>query len=733
MEEWQKRAALRDQATQDIPEWMKKAIARDSGASDIFGDAGPVAANIDDSEDAPAMVRMQVGALDKPEDRLAALRKTYPDAKPYGDDNFIYTDENGKVRQYNTESWFPGLGDLASIAPEVGETVGGAGGGLLGALLGAGTGAGTGAVAGSVVPGPGTAAGAIGGAGYGGVVGAMTGAGLGSVVGREATKDTLNYLFGNEDTRTTKEQLVDVAQTAALGAAGEGAGMLIGKGLQAGKRFIPGTDAYKASVVGLPDDPTKVAQRLQDWQKIGVEPTAGMVSGNQRTALLEHALIPTRTGHQIQERIEDAFKAQGDEFSRVVDGISSKPLSVAEAGEALKKQAQMAKDAAYARNNQLYDKIGEKITSPAVADSTASFLKSLADERAGFGEFDKLTRGAQTDQVISQAQAIVADAGKGMPFEKLKQMRTHISQLAEGTDDRVLQGQLNGLRAALTADMEKTAIANGPDALQAFKKANNNHRRMVSEDRFGKGSVADTILKKNGDDIYNWSMASQKNGGNRIAQTRRLVERSEGGKEAWDQVVSGFTERLGSTAVDGANEFNPTLFLNQWSKNVSPEAKDAIFKGTKNAAYRQDLDTLSRLAKDFQVYRKSANHSNTQNHKSVLESMDPFNRNNIMATALGVGSSLATGGAAATGVIAGAAKGAIGGTSRMMRQGSRVKLLQNPETVAWLANVGKAQMQKGGLKDHLGKLKTLAVNTPDNALASAIDDYLKDLNYSEDQ
>lgn len=729
MEEWQRRAIERDKATQQVPDWMKKAMERDSIAADIFSDAGPRVADIDDSDDAPAMIRMQVGSLDKQSDRLNALRKHYPDAIADPEDpenNFIYTDEKGKTRRYNQPNWLPfSGGDWASAAPEIAETAFGAGGGLLGALLGGGSGA----VAGSAVPGPGTVAGA----GYGTVVGAMTGAGVGSAAGREVTQRSLNYLFGNEDTRTGKEQLVDAAQTAALGAAGEGAGMLIGKGLQAGKRFIPGTDAYKASVVGLPDDPAKVARRVEDWQKIGVEPTAGLVSGNQRTALLENALIPTRTGHEIQARIEDASRAQANEFSRVVDGISSRPLTVAEAGEALKKQAQMAKDAATARSNQLYDQIGEKITSPAVADNTASFLKSLADERAGFGEFDKLTRGSQTDSVISQAQAIVEDADKGMPFEKLKQMRTHIAQLAEGTDDRVLQGQLNGLRAALTADMEKTASVNGPDALQAFKKANNNYRRMVSEGRFGKGSVADTILKKNGDDIYGWAMASQKNGGNRIAQTRRIVERSEGGKEAWDQVVSGFTERLGTTKVDGEDVFNPTLFLNQWSKSVSPEAKDALFKGTKNAGYRKDLDTLSRLAKDFQTYKKSANHSNTQNHKSVLESMDPFSRNNIMATALGVGSSLATGGAAATGMLAGAAKGAIGGTSRMMRQGSRVKLLQNPETVAWLSNVGKAEMQKGGLKAHVGKLKSLAVNTPDNALAAAINEYLRDARLNHDQ
>ncbi|MCZ4089068.1 hypothetical protein [Sinorhizobium psoraleae] len=151
-------------------EWNQAVPVTDEEWNQIVN-SGPNPDLIDDSEDAPALIRAQVGALDKPEDRLKALQKTYPDAKPYGDDNFIFTDEKGKVRLYNQESWMPSLGDFVSIGPEAGETIGGGLGGFFGGLAGA--------AGGSVVPVVGTGAGAVG--------GAITGAGAGSVAGRKAS------------------------------------------------------------------------------------------------------------------------------------------------------------------------------------------------------------------------------------------------------------------------------------------------------------------------------------------------------------------------------------------------------------------------------------------------------------------------------------------------------------------------------------------------------------------
>lgn len=707
MDDWKKKIIERDGGA--VPDWKRKIIEKDSGTN-VFENAGPDPRDIsDDAGDAPWNVRMAVGALDKPEDRLKAIQKTYPDAKPYGDDNFVFTDEKGRTRLYNTESWFPSLGDFASITPEIGEAVGGAVGGTLGGIGGG--------VAGSAIPVLGT--------GVGAVSGAIGGAGTGSVAGREGVQRGLNWLFGNEDTRTGSEQWGDVGKTFAMGAAGEGVGRAVGAGWKAGK------NAYKTKLVGEVDDVAKARSRLADLNSIGADnPLPGMVNGNARTSKFEHALSSLRNGDEIQKRIDDAHQAMDGEFDRIVSGTGT-PKTQAELGELLKEQAKLAKQAGFQRSNQLYDRVGEKVTSPAVIDNTSSFLQKLKSDRDGMGSFDKRAIGSQTDSVIDDATAILEDAQNGMTFDQLQKARTIIGQRAKDTDDRVLSGHLNGLYGALSADMEKTALASGEDAAQAWRKANNQYRRHMNPEKgFGKGSVADKIIQApDTDKIWQFATETTNRGGNRIGQIRRTVEKSEGGKDAWADIVSSSIEQLGkSTDVEGVEQFNSTMFLNKWSK-MSPEAKDAIFKGTKNQQYRQDLDRLARISNNMKQYARGANHSNSQTHKQMLDNLNPLDKNNVLTSALGMAGGLEPMSALAIGAAKGAAKI---GTNKFLTN-SRMALFKDPETVAWLAGIPKAEMQKGGIQGHMKKLVEIRKRTSDQAVATAIADYFRDLGYQDDQ
>lgn len=716
MEDWVKRARQNSVVIGETPDWARRA-RETSVTTDVFGDAGPIAANIDDSEDAPAMVRMEVGALDKPEDRLAAIRKTFPDAKPYGDDNFIYTDGKGKTRLYNTESWFPGLGDFASIIPEASEGVGAAIGGTLGGIAGLGTGA----AVGSVVPGPGTVAGG----GYGAVTGAMAGAGSGAILGRELSKLGMNYAFGNDDTRTQAEVNRDILTTGLTNAAGEGVGRAVGYGAKAG------WDGAKKMMIGggVMDAPEKIAQRVEDFRSIGYEPTSGMVSGSERQAVLEHALKSTIPGQKIEGRIKDAFTAQRDAFDGISDSMNGGrvPMSKAQMGDALRAQTEAAKKAGFARSDALYDKIPGDAR--AVVTNTSDFLKRMTDERAGMGQFDQIARGSQTDSVISQARAIVADAQteSGWNLDKLKQARTYIGKAAQNENDPVMQGNLNSLYSSLTNDIEASAATAGPDALQAFNKANNNYRRLVSEDRFGKGGVADKILNnKDTDKIHDLIFNGRKDGGNTISAARRNIVRSPGGKEAWDELSGSFVQRIGTKMTEDGPVYDPTTFFKNWKEeSFSTDAKNALFKGSKNQKFREDLDVLSRIADNMKRYGKHDNHSNTAKHQTALGSLNLMNRNNVIATALGTSAYMMDPTALALTAVG------IGG--KMLTQKSRATLLTSPETVSWLAGVPKADMQRGGIKSYMKKLVNIGKATPNPALSGAIDDYLRDLNYSDDQ
>lgn len=692
-----------------MSDWKARAKAESTPASDwkkrIIEQSRPLDIDqeyVDALDEAPVSTRVEIGALSKPEDRLAALRKTYPDAQPYGEDNFIFTNpETGKVNQYNRSSWMPSLGDIASVIPEASEAAFGG----LGAILGG--------AAGSLLPGPGTLAGSIG------------GAGVGSAAGKEIATRGLNFIFQNEDTRSTPEVLRDAGISALTGMAGEGVGRAIGAGVKAGK------DAWvRGAIGGGVDDPVKAAERAADLRAIGADPTAGMVNGNEKSALLEHALIPTRSGNEIQSRINDAFTAQTDEFGRIVGSLSDQPLDIATAGARLREQAELAKEAAKAQSEKLYGAVDSHVTSPAISTNINDFLASLTKERAGYGSFDELTKAPQTDKVIAQTSAILQDAQKGMSFEALKSARSAIGGMASDETDRVLKGHLNGLYASLTKDMEATAAASGDEGLSAFKAANDFYRdEITSPTGFGKGGAAHKLLNEaDTDNIMKWVMATDSSGGNRIAAVRRTIQKSEGGAAAWDEITAGVIDRLGR---NNKGEFDPGTYLRNFT-DMTDNAKSAMFAGTKNAQLRSDLDRLARISENWTKYRGGKNHSNTSNHQAIKDSLNPFSKDNLMFTVLG---SVATGDP--TGMIAGTAAGAlkkgVPAAGNRLFGGTRAKLLTSPETVNWLADIPKAEMQKGGLKAHLSKLNQLRKKTQNQALAQAIGEYMFSVGYEPER
>lgn len=485
-----------------------------------------------------------------------------------------------------------------------------------------------------------------------------------------------------------------------------------------------GINPLKNRIIGGADKGAVIAQRAKDFQDIGVQPTTGMVSGSARAAAKEHALSMTGAGKNLQERMGDAFTKQGDEFGRIVDGITSRTNPGAktntrqELGDMLRQQAQAAKDAAYARSESLYNDVGRLTGDKAVtSDATKAFSKSLAETKKGLGKSEALNRGPQLDQAIKQTQAIVDDMGKGMTFTKLKEARTAISQIANKPDvDPALKAHLQGLRNAITADMEATARGAGDYALQAFRKANNHYRRTFDgETGFGKGSPVNAVINKpTPEEIYGYVTGKSKEGGSRLNAIRRQIEKTDDGKATWDNLTGSVVERMGLKNADDVGSYDPGMFMRNW-KAMAPEAKDVLFKGTARSQYRADLDRLARIADDMAKYGKHKNHSNTQTHKTMLEEANPFDKGSLLAAALAGPKGFA---------LAAGAKGANAFSKRY-----QARMLADPETVRWLAGIPKAQVEKGGLRKHVSALADIARKTPDPVTRTAVHEYLRNVGY----
>jgi hypothetical protein len=99
----------------------------------------PPGTDINKTTGAPVGVRAAVGAATTGEDKLATLRKFFPDAQQYDKDNFIYTDPKTKrptLMNENNPVFFgiplPTMGDIAGAGPEIAEFAGaGLGAGLM--------------------------------------------------------------------------------------------------------------------------------------------------------------------------------------------------------------------------------------------------------------------------------------------------------------------------------------------------------------------------------------------------------------------------------------------------------------------------------------------------------------------------------------------------------------------------------------------------------------------------
>ncbi|RVK79362.1 hypothetical protein CN157_09235 [Sinorhizobium meliloti] len=695
-------------------EWFSNAVPVTDEEWNQIANSGPNPDLLDASEDAPAVIRAEVGALTKGEDRLAALRKHYPDAIPDPNDpeNFIYTDQNGVVRRYNNPNWSPfNAGDWSSVAPEIGESIG--------AILGAGGGALLGGFAGSAVPVVGTGAGAL--------TGGITGAGAGAVTGRETTQMGLNWLFGNEDTRTTGERLKDGATTFAMGAAGEAVGPLV---------LRPAAKLGKYALAGgkVVDAPEKAVQRLEDARNVGFEPTGGMVTGSERQARLEHGLINTIGGEKIQSRINDAFDATGNKFFETTANMrgSSPYMTNADIGAALKEQAQAVKKAAYDESNQLYDEVGAKVTAPASVNSTAKYVADLQAEKASLSEVGKQNHAANIDRVIEELTPVLKDFEAGRAnFNDMKELRTRIGRIKEDASlDPAYRHRLNSSYDALTRDLEQVALSSGDEAAQAWRKANDNYRALAQQ--YGKGSIAAKLVdpNTNPDTVRNLVFGQVGKGSNNLAVARRAIVRGEDGQAVWDNVASSFIESLGKKVVEGNEVFDPTAFVKVWNdeKKLSKEAKNVLFKGTKMRQYAEDMERLARVSDNLKRYGKYRNHSGTAAQMTAMGSLNPLSKENLYAAALG---GIFSGGDLMTGLATGAGKVALTGAS-IANSKYKAHLLTSPEFVNWLANVPKAEMQKGGIKAHLKRLVSIR-NTAGNRAAAAINGYMRDLGIQEDE
>lgn len=514
----------------------------------------------------PFGVRQAVGGARTPADKLSTLRQWYPDATPYGQDNFLITDpKTGRPTLVNPPGF--DVGDIGGVAPELAEIAGGTVGGVIGAA--------------SPVPG-----------------GMVMGVGLGAAAGREA-EDVLAQTVGNRlDTRPMPERIVDAGVTAGVNSLGQGV---------AGK-IEEGVKGVYGSFRGGGE------RALTDFAEANIQPLAGMATGNKGVQILDNALANTHGGGSwMQEAARKTLDGIQNESGRVARKFGQ-PKTVQDAGEVITSAAKGAGDRFAARQKELdgqLDVLIGKDTLVPVTNARALLSQLKADIARAPN-----TQGEAVGAAARELEALVNDAPTGMiRFSDLRAARSSLGKALETPDVTGYSGRSMGaLRRAYGAmreDIRQAADLAGPKA----RKALDTHDRYVRFNRSVNLDVLDKIDKLGADEkAYKFAMSGAKDGGSRLRTLRRNFTTEE-----WDTVAATAFENLGRSKPgaagatefsDDIGEFSVNTFMTNWNA-MSPQARAALFGGTRYRELEAPMNRLVRVVDRAKESEKMANPSGT--------------------------------------------------------------------------------------------------------------------------
>jgi hypothetical protein len=527
-----------------------------------------------------------------------------------------------------------------------------------------------------------TAGGLIGGAaagiptmGLGAMAGAAAGAGLGGAMGNQLYDLAMEFL-GNKAPETLKERgrgaVEDIAFNVLAGPAGEVVGKVAGA--VAGKVLAPGGRA--------------AAERLARFRELGVRPTAGTITQGKMLGKFEKALAEMPFSSGVMGEATESTMRQLESANKFLASEYGSSLTKEEIGELMRaKVAPKALDRLSGVYNKLFSRVSEQIGSnPQAVGNTAQTLRTLVQESQMGPRSGLIKLG---EEIIGKAKV-----NNGLPFEAIKRYRTQVGEMIKNPEllsaRNIASGDAKRLYAALSNDMDAAASKAGIKAQASWRAANKYFENTLKTEA---PALENIIKKKYDEDAYNIITQGTRLGGSRLRLLKKEMSPQEWGS------VSGSV--LGKLGVNQAGDFSASTFLSNYNK-LAPEAKTALWGGTKYGDLAHSLDNLVTSMKDVRAIEALSNRSKTG---SVVAFLNVFN--------------------ALTGYAAGGIPTSMG--ALILAPYASAKLVTSKPFVNWLGSGIKiAKVNPNGLANHMGRLAALAVDDKtDSSLKEAIGDLLQ--------
>lgn len=641
--------------------------------------------SMDKNSGAPVYVRGMVGGSDrKTEDRLSTLRKYYPDAKPYGNDNFIFTDPKTKRPTLFNPSGLD-VGDIA----ESGRMLAEMGGGVIGGAIGAMTSAPTGLLSAPVtVP---------------------VGVGLGAEAAGQIYDLGLQWMGNRDDTRSLGHRMSDASVGVTLNAAGQKIATEIPHMLKNSATLVKNKLA-KSSGAGLLNDYTSA--------QIPIDGSVGALTGQKWVQGTNNALAQLPSSSNTMDIAADKTLKGISDYADEVARMYGAPLTKQGAGEVVRGAAKNAGERFVNRRTLLDDSVVELVGPNTTADITP--VISLLDKMKAQLAKNPKTSGylkkaiAEAQKIVDDGTPVVKEGSKpgalaayrgvkaepdvvlkeGISFDGLRTFRTDIGKKLDAPDAATgyvgkEAGAVRQLYGAIKESLKRTASGVSDDAAKALDV----HDRYVRYNNNINLPDLNDLAKKDAEMAFDFVMNRSKDGGVKLSRLRKNFTQEE-----WDVVAATTIRRMG-TAKPGAQNidgdlFSADTFMSNWN-TIAPEAKASLFNGKRYAPLRKELDRLARISASAKDVNKMKNYSGTAQQHVYMQL-------------------LMGGGGAGLGYIQGGSEGAIAGAAMpFVLPRAAAKLMTNPKFVRWLADGSKiSPVNYNGLSGHLGRLVTIGKAEP---------------------
>ena len=522
---------------------------------------------IDKKSGAGLGTRAIVGNAKNPQDRLASMRSHYPEAQPYGEDNFLYYDRtDGRPTLYNPPGMIPELGDIAEY-------------GRVGAEITAGIGAG-------ILASPTSPVGSIAVAGT-----AATGAGL--------LYDQGINLLGGEDSR-------DLGKMASDTAIEFGMNMIpFDKGLGMAKDFI--SPKFRAMMTNANQAVIDVAN------KYDINATAGVL-GNRFMqgvdAATQKVLGGVDTWEKSAAEMMEGVGRMIDDFHVSLGGKSNPEA----AGQQIVNQAKKYSENFQNTAEEMYKAVDGFIPTGArvPALKTRDFLAAYRDRFANDPEIAKILR----DPKIG---ALADATGQTMDYSTLRALRTMIGGKIKDreTIGDLSQGDLKQLYSALTEDVFDGASDFGPEALKAVTDANDFYRAgsVVMEDVVEKHMMVGGKWATGLEAFQSFKRAA--NDPEKLSKIQASGVLEDGD---FNQVGSAILDGVGVATKGGQNaagdKLSPGRIIAQTDNSVIPAgSQDILFNGTA----KEIMADMRVFGEAVQGVEGLVNRSNTGNILPIVQ------------------------------------------------------------------------------------------------------------------